>query len=173
MKPFDTLANEIGSLAAETAETRAHCFRIVGSRFGHRHATAIKAKSFVGNPSALTTGWGNPDTGFSTRVNDGQRPLRLKLNDLGVRNPLSLDWVDNMDTIFLQNHFWSNPKQVNGNSQDGAENEIYKSLESVARDDEAIGSEEQNQNKCCTSPNKVASWSKGFSHRIIIAGEAE
>lgn len=173
MKSLHPLANKVGSLTTEAVETGAHGFRIVGSGFGHWHSTSVKTKGFVGNPSALSAGWSNPNTGFSARVDDGQSPLGFKVNDVSVGNQLSLDWVDNLNTVFTQDHLWSNPNQVGSKSQYAAEQQLHKRLGSAAGNNEAVGSEEHNQKKSSASPNEVASRSKGFSHHTIIAGEAK
>ena len=173
MKSLHPLANKVGSLATEAVETGAHGFRIVGSGFGHWHATSVKTKGFVGNPSALTTGWSNPNAGFSARVDYGQSPLGFKFKDVSVGNQLSFDWVDDLNTVFTQNHLWSNPNQVDSKSQNAAEHQLHKRLGSAAGNNQAVGGKKQNQKKSSASPNEVASRSKGFSHHTIIAGEAE
>lgn len=173
MKSLYPLANKVGSLTTEAVETRAHGLGVIGFGLGHGNATSVKAKGFVSNPSALSAGWSNPNAGFSARVDDGQSPLGLKLKDVRVRNQLGLDWIDNLDTVFAQNKFWSNPNQVGSNAQNSTEHQLEKSLGSAAGNNEAVGSEEHNQKKSSASPNIVASRSKGFSHRTIIAGEAE
>ena len=173
MKSLYPLANKVGSLTTEAVETRAHGLGVIGFGLGHGNAISVKAKGFVSNPSALSAGWSNPTASFSARVDDGKRPLGFKFNDVSVGNQLSLDWVDNLNTVFTQDHLWSNPNQVGSKSQYAAEHQLHKRLGSAAGNNEAVDSKKQNQKKSSASPNIVASRSKGFSHRTIIAGEAE
>jgi len=171
VKSLYPLANKVGSLTTEAVEAGAHGFGVIRAGLGHRNATAIKTKGFVSYPSALTTGWCNPDPGSSSSMDNGQSPLGLKLQDIGVGNQFRSDWVHDLQPIWAKDQLGSDPDQIGNYRQKPAEQQIEKSLRSTCRHNNAIGREEKNENECSPSPSKVASRSKGFSHHPIIAGE--
>lgn len=170
MTSLHLLTDQVSGLAAVAIQTCTHGAGFDAMIFGERNPTAIPAESLVSYPAALASGWGNPGRDSSACVDNGERPLGLKFNDVAVIDFDASDWVDDLNLGLTDNELWSDPNQVGGNCQNPAQSKFKNRLSGILANKEAVDYEECNQQQGDYRPDIVASRSKGFIHTSIIAG---
>ena len=171
MRSLYSFANHVSGLSAQTVETRTHRFHSFADRSTCRSVPTNPAKFLFSNPSLLSARWRYPDSARSASVNDSQAPLSFQVKHVAVGNQLGSKWIHDLDYIVSQNEFGFNPKNVNNNAKNEAENQFADDLKIVVNNPETVYGKKENQQISGTSPNKVASRSKGFIHHPSIAGE--
>lgn len=171
MRSLYSFANHVGSLSAQTVETCTHRFHSITCRSTGRSVPANPAKFLFSNPALLSARRRYPDSARSASVNDSQAPLSFQVKHVAVGNQLGSKWIHDLDYIVSQNEFGFNPKNVNNNAENEAENQFADDLKIVINNPETVHGKKENQQISGTSPNKVASRSKGFIHHPSIAGE--
>lgn len=171
MRSLYSFTNHVGSLSTQTVETGTHRFHPLALKSSGRSVSANPAKFLFSNPALLSTHWGYPNPGPTASVNYGQAPLSFEIKHVAVSNQHSSKWIDDFDYIISQNEFGFNPKNVNDDAENNADNQVADDLKIVADNPESVHGKKHNQQVRGTSPNKVASRSKGFIHHPSIAGE--
>lgn len=171
MRSLYSFADHVGSLSAQTVETCTHRFHSIADGSTCRSVPANPAKFLFSNPSLLSARWRYPNPASAASMNDSQAPFSFQVKHVAVGNQLSSKWIDDFDYIISQNEFGFNPKNVNGNAENEAECQFAGDLKFVVNNPQTVRGKKQNQQVSGTSPNEVASRSKGFIHRPSIAGE--
>lgn len=173
MNSLNSLLDHVGGLPAKTVQTSAHGLHLGFSRLGKRNVATEPTKFLIGNPSLFSSRRRNPYLGLASVMSDGQRPLGIELNYVGVRNHDSTQGIYNFDVIISQNHFGFNPDQVSSSYQNQADQKFENVLFKACSYNHTVRSKEKDQYKRHTRPEKVAAGSKGFIHFTSIAGETK
>jgi hypothetical protein len=103
-------------------------------------------------------------------VNNGKRPFGLQIFDFTVWDCDALDGVHNFDGGVRQYQPWSKPNQVDNESQDGADSDFDYRLSGILSNKNAVQRKKAQQQIRRNSPGVIASGSKSFFHKTIIAG---
>ncbi len=170
MTSLHLFADQVGSLPTVAVETRTHGAGFLASIFSERNPAAIPAKGLVSNPAALSSGWGDPSRDSSAFVDNGERPLGFKVNDVAVFDPDAANGVDNFNFGLTDNQLWSYPNQVGRDCQNSAQSKFKNGLPGIVAHKQTVDYEECNQQQGNYRPGVVASRSKSFIHTSIIAG---
>lgn len=173
MRPFNPLPDHMGSLSTSAIKTLTHGFHTILPRLTHRQTAAIPTKFLLGYPALLPASGGDPDLGFSLRMNDGKNPFSFKANNITVSNQFSAKRIYHHYRITLQNKFWFNPDQVNNRAQGNTEQVLNSNLRLGSSYPETISSKKSDQSKRAHSPSKITSRPKGLIHLASIAGEGK
>ena len=171
MRSLHSLSDHVGGLSAQTVETGAHGFFSPVLGFGRGKTTGVPTKLFLGYPSLLTTSWSNPHSGCSTTMNDRKTPLSFQFQDIAIGNQFSSERVNNLNYIFSQDKFRSDPEKVSRCAQNNAHANFEGRLNKIGNHDNTVDAKEGDQDKGNTGPRKIASRSKSFIHISSIAGE--
>lgn len=103
-------------------------------------------------------------------MDDGERPLRFKVENVDVWNQLSLKRVDYFNHLVSENEFRFDPDGVNQTTKHTSDHKLRDSLKAHANYQDAIGDEESDQYQSGTSPHEVTSGPEGLLHMPSIAG---
>ena len=171
MSSLYSFSNHVGDLSAHAIETRTHRFRSHAFGITGGNIAANPTKLFLGYPSLLTTSWSHPDSGCSTTMNDRKTPLSLQFQDIAIGNQFSSERVNNLNYIFSQDKFRSDPEKVSRCAQNNAHANFKGRLNKIGNHDNTVDAKEEDQDKGNTGPRKIASRSKSFIHISSIAGE--
>jgi hypothetical protein len=104
-------------------------------------------------------------------VNNGQAPLRFKIQYISIRNTYRSNRINDLNGVGSQYKLGFNPKDVDQSAKKDANNQISNYLQVIFDYPETVNSKESNQYVRSASPSKVAAGSKGFIHHPSIAGE--
>ena len=171
MQALNSFADHVGGLSTQTIEARTHRFhsRIVGR--SSRRVSADPTKFLFSYPSLFSARRGYPHSTFAASVNNGQAPLGFQVQNIGVRNQFSSQWINNFNLVDSQNKLGFNPKNVNKNAEAKTNNQISNDLQVVFNYPETVNSKERNQHVRSARPCEVTAGPKGFIHHPSIAGE--
>ena len=173
MSSLYSLLDHVSGLPAKTVKATTHRLHLDSSRLGERNVATEPTKFLISDPSLLSTRGSNPYLGRASAVRNRQRPLGVELNYIGVRDEDGIQRIYNFNVAFLQNHFGSNPDQIRSNCQNQTDHKFKNFLFGTRCNYRTVHSEEKNQYKRHTRPEKVAAGSKGFIHILSIAGETK
>ena len=173
MQTLNSFANHVGGLTTQTVKARTHRFHSRTLGFTCSGVSTNPTKFLISDPSLLSTRGSNPYLGRASAVRNRQRPLGVEFNYIGVRDEDGIQRIYNFDVAFLQNHFGSNPDQIRSNCQNQTDHKFKNFLFGTRCNYRTVHSEEKNQYKRHTRPEKVAAGSKGFIHILSIAGETK
>lgn len=171
MSSLYPLPNRISSLSARAFQTLAHRFHPKVAPATQRHVGTKPTKFFISDPSSLASRGSNPDLCLPTGVHDRQYPLSLKVTNVSVSNLYRFKWIDDDETIAMQQKLWSNPHKVHNGTQNNADQDFKDFLKSICNHKKRVYSKESYQNKRAACPSKVTTGSKSLIHFPIIAGE--
>ena len=173
MTSFYSLSNHVGSLPAQTVQTGAHIFRSRISRVRKWHITSVPSKGVISDPLAFSTRGGNPNSGFTSVMDNRKSPLRIKLHNFTVRDNFRSQWINNFYKFGSQDELGSNPKQISKSSENNKTHNLEKSLTSACIDHHAVGRKEREQGKRNTRPNIITAGPKDFIHKPSMAGVSQ
>ena len=171
MRSLNSFANHVSRLTADTVEARAHRFRSRTSGITEWNAPAKPTEFLFRNPALLSTRRGYPHPARAASMYDRKAPFGFQLQNIAVGNQLSSKRIYNFNRVDSQKEFGLNPKNVNNDTENGAQHQVAHNLYIVVDNPQAVRGEEGNQYIRSTSPSEVASGSKGFIHHPSIAGE--
>jgi hypothetical protein len=141
--------------------------------FGKWDIASQHAKSLFSNPSSLSTSRGNPNSGFTSSVNNSESPLRLKFEHIFVGDGLSSKRVNNLYSVISENKFWFNPDRAGYCDQHSTNQQFEKDFKSAVIYSKTVNSKKTDKQNRKASPRKIASGAKSFIHTPIIAGESQ
>ena len=173
MRPFNSLFDHVSSLPTSAIKTLAYRFHSQFPRLAHRQTTAVPAKFFLGNPPLLSASGGNPNLGFSLRMNDRENPFSFKANHITVSDQFSAKRIYHLYQITLQNKFRFNPDEVHNRAQENTQKILNNNLRLTSAYPETISSKKSYQSKRADSPSKITTRPKGLIHLPSIAGEGK
>ena len=171
MNTLNSLSNHVSGLSARTVHASAHGLGLEMTGFGKRDIASQHAKPLFSNPSSLSTSWGNPNSGFTSSVNNGESPLSLKFEHILVGDRFSSKRINNFKSVIPENKFGFDPDCTGNCDQHSTYQQFQGDLKSVAVNSKTVNAKktyEQNRN---ASPRKITSGTKSFMHTPIIAGE--
>lgn len=173
MRSFNSFADHVSSLPANTIKAAAHgLFSPMLALVGGKTAS-IPAKFLVGNPTLLSGSRGNPNSGLAIGVNNQKRPLSFKVNDIAVANHLGSAGVYNFNKFGADNKLGFNPKSVNNHAEYCTNSQFNNRLHCVSTYQDAVCTKKNYQYIRTCGPRKIASGAKGFIHYPSIAGETK
>ncbi len=171
MKTLNSLSNHVSGLSAKTVHTSAHSFGLGMTGFGKWDVTSQHAKFLFSNPSSLSTSRGNPNSGFTSSVNNSESPLSLKFEHILVGDRFSSKRINNLKSVISENKFGFDPDRTGNCDQDSANQQFQGDFKSAVIDSKTVNSKKTDQQNRKASPRKIASGAKSFIHTPIIAGE--
>ena len=171
MKTLNSLSNHVSGLSAKTVHASAHGLGLVMTGFGKRDIASQHAKPLFSNPSSLSTSWGNPNSGFTSSVNNGESPLSLKFEHILVGDRFSSKRINNLKSVIPENKFGFDPDCKGNSNQYSTNQEFEADSKRAGIDSETVSSKKSYQCNGNSSPYKITSGTKSFIHTPIIAGE--
>jgi len=174
MQIFKSHANQMSSQAAIAAKTLAHAGDVDYAALTGGNLAVSTALVAVSYPSELAAGWGNPDAGLATTVNDLQRPLGVELANALVINLRSGQRVNNHEVLAVQNNLWSQPNTPDQNRDGSNQQKISNQTFTANRVENRLNQIEGVKKQGHRTPNQVALWAIGdyFVHDSIFAGKS-
>lgn len=173
MKALNSLSYHVGGLSAKTVEASTHSLGLVMAGFGERDIASKHAKSLFSYPLSLATGRGNPNSCFTSSVNNSKGPLCLKFEHILIGNQLSSKGVHNLHKVISENKFGFDPDYKGNSDQDKTNQQFKGDLKSAGINKKTVSSKKSDQYNRNSSPYKITSGTKSFIHAPIIAGEMQ
>ena len=173
MQTFYSFANHVSGLSTQAVKTRAHGFHSTAFRSVCNEVPTGPTKFLFSYPSLLSARGGYPHSGSSASVNNRQTPFSFKVNHITVGDQLGSKRIYNFNHISSQYEFGFNPKKINKNTENCADQQVANDLKIVLNNPDAVNGEERDQYVRSSRPSKVASRSKGFIHHLSIPGEGK
>ena len=171
MSSLHTFANKVGSLPTYAIKTRAHRFHASAVGFTERKSSSVPSELFFSDPSLFAGSWSHPNSGFSSRVNDGKAPLGFQIQNFAIGNQLGAKWIDNFNDIISQNKFRSDPNKENDSAEDETKQKFEDCLRNISTNPEAVDSEKSYQDHGNTRPSEITARPESFIHSLSIAGD--
>ena len=168
MKTLNSLSNHVSGLSAKTVKASTHGFGLGMTGFGERDVTSQHAKSLFSNPLSFSARRSNPNSGFTSSVNNSESPLRLKFEHILVGDGLSSKRVNNLYSVISENKFGFKPDRAGDCDQHSTNQQLEGDFKSAV-----IDSKKTDQQNRKASPYEVTSGTKSFIHTPIIAGESQ
>ena len=173
MRSFNSFANHVSSLPANTVKAAAHTFFSPMSAFTGDKTASVPSKLLVGDPTLLTGSRGYPNSGLAIGVNNQKRPLSFEVDDFAVANHLTSNGVDDFNEFGTDDQLGFNPKSVNNHAEDCTNSQFNNGLHCVSTYQDAVCTKKNYQYIRTAGPRKIASGAKSFTHNPSIAGETK
>ena len=139
----------------------------VAGVFGLLKTLDSYGSSLQGLPA--TIGRGYPDAKSLTLEVDLQSPSGVEAGNGFVAYGFGADWVYDSKFSVTQNDFWSNPNQIDADSNDNIEQEIENLILCFAREEKALKHETAQKEVGDACPDEISSRSKNLIHNSIMA----
>ena len=173
MQTFYSFANHVGGLSTQAVKARTHGFHSTAFSSVCDEVPAGPTKFLFSYPSLLSARGGYPHSSSSASVNNRQTPFSFKVNHITVGDQLGSKRIYNFNHISSQYEFGFNPKKINKNTENCADQQVANDLKIVLNNPDAVNGEERDQYVRSSRPSEVASRSKGFIHHLSIPGEGK
>ena len=170
MKSLNSLSNQVGGLSTQAVETLTHRLRSNCSGVREGNASSVPSESLIRYPSTFSARGGNPDSGLSLVMDDGQSPLRLKIDYFAIGDQLGSKRIHDFDHFVSKYELRFDPDGVGHSTEHGCNQQFSDGLQANSNYKDAIGDEEGEQHQGNTSPREVASGPEGLLHMPSIAG---
>ena len=171
MQSLHLLPNQIGCLPAEAVKALAHHGRFLVFIVSGQNAPTKHPKSFIGDPPTFAARWCDPNSRFTSFMDDGQSPLSFQAQNITVGDKSCCNWIHDHNTVCVEHHFGLYPKEITYAAKYAADKKFNYCLGVKPNHQKAICHEQNQQRKRDTSPDKIAFGPKRIVHLSIIAGE--
>lgn len=171
MRSLNSFADHVSRLPAHAVEARAYGFHSLAIRPAGWQASPNPTKFLFSNPALFSAGRSHPNFAGAASMNNRQAPLGFQVKHIVVGDQLGSKGIYNFNRISSQYQFGFNPKTVNKEAENCADDQVADDFKIVLDNPQTINGEKRNQNKRSYRPSKVAFGSKCFAHHLIITGE--
>ena len=171
MRSLNSFADHVSRLSTHAVEARTYGFHSLAFRPIGWQASPNPTKFLFSNPSLFSASWRYPNFAGAASVNNRQAPLGFQLKHIAVGDQLGSKRIHNFNRISSQYKFGFNPKTVNKEAENCADDQVADDFKIILDYPQTINGEKRNQNKGSNRPSKVAFGSKCFAHHLIITGE--
>jgi hypothetical protein len=172
VKLYYSLSNQ-GCCGAAIAEVAiANRGNVASKRFRFTQFGESPSIGAVRNPSLLSVGRRNPNSGFASTVSNQKRPLGFKFGDVLVVNLSPSEWVYNEQRLFSKHKFGSNPNQIGCGCHQNSYQQIGDQILTRRRVEQGLGEKQQVERERTYAPKKIRLGSKDnfATHKPIFAG---
>lgn len=170
---LNSLSNHVSGLSAKAVHTSAHSFGLGVTGFGKRDIASQHPKSLFSDPSTLSTCWGNPNSSFTSSVNNCESPFCLEFEHILVGDRFSIKGINNLKSIVSENKFRFDPDCMCDCDQNSTKQQFEGDSKRIVVYRKTVNGKKTYQQNQSASPSKITSRTKSFIHNPIIAGESQ
>ena len=170
MNPLNSLPNQVGGLSTQAIQALTHRLCLNFPTLRERDVASVPTETLVCDPASLPAGRSYPDARLAASVNDGQRPLSLKLVNVAVGDLHFAQRIDHLDRFLLEDHFGFDPKQIDQQRENHGNEQFQEGLRSVFQDNKSVCGKKSDEHEGNSGENEVASGAESFIHPLSIAG---
>ena len=174
MKSFDSFTNELVSETAVASDALATGSELTIGLLLLEIFANSPALDVLADPALSSVSGSYPNAGLSVGVVDQQSPFGFQGSNVCVVDFSSSDRVNNNEAGLFENQLWSNPEDVDSNSNAARCCDIQKENASFAWVSESLHQKQSVQNGGNASPAQVSLGTKNLIlfHDSIIASNS-